>query len=182
DCDFVPQSLAELSNSKSLRVIDIDGGDDNGKVELNLSILKKLSHIRTIARMNFEECIFPSYWAPAFTDGFSNLVIVFETDCNLTEDDVREMLKERKQNNLGGIDWEHDFVEVGDTDVVYDWDQSAGSIIQADIDGHSNWWAWFLGVFVVGGISVGWWRIKLRTKTSDSIEEQISDLNEESST
>gem|GEM_PF-6848683 len=69
-----------------------------------------------------------------------------------------------------------------DREYRYDWDQAAISIVGADIEGHSNWWAWFLGVLVVDGISVGWWRMKLRTKTSDSIEEQIGDLNEESST
>gem|GEM_PF-5144016 len=110
DCDFFPQSLAELSNSKSLRDIDIKGGDDNGKVKLNLSILKKLSHIRTIASMEFEECISPSYWEPAFTDGFQNLVDVNLSDCNLTDEEVREMLIKREGNNLGGIDWAHNYI------------------------------------------------------------------------
>ena len=92
------------------------------------------------------------------------------------------MLIDREGNNLGGINWYHNHVIVVESENRYDWDQTAYSIIDADVEGHFNWWAWLLGVFVVGGVIVGWWRIKLRTKTSDSIEEQISDLNEESST
>lgn len=187
-CDFPAKSLGELMNSKSLREIAVSGADsshlqvhEDWDVELDLQALVRLSTMKTVKELDFENCIFPSHWDSVFSDGFTNLVKVSLRDCNLTEDDVREMLKERNQNTLGGIDWQHSFVQLGDPDVEYDWDQTAHNIIQADIEGHSNWWAWFLGVLVLGAIGIGWRRLKLRTKPSYSIVEQISDLKEETS-
>ena len=170
-CIFDPQDLKELSNSESLQYIwikasDLSNRDQGIKIELDSRTLSELSHLPSLIHLQLRDFIFPSDWVTAFTDGFKNIAQVDLPNCNLSDEDVREMLKERVRKNHGGIDWSHNWrylvpheSRLAQTD--YEW---PSDIIEADVKGHFNWWAWILAVIVAGG---GYWRFKLKRKNND---------------
>ena len=153
----------------------------NPSSKIELRTLRALSAIPNLETLDLEECQLPyGFDAELFRSGFLDLYGLWIKDCNVSLEDVEKILADREANGLnhfsGYFNMQHygKFRPRGDA--------SVSDLLRQAEEGTQSWWIWCIALLVGSSLGVGWWRIKLRTKTSDSIEEQISDLNEESST
>ena len=178
DCKFLAHNTIEsLITCKELRFLSIS----NPSSKIELRTLRALSAIPNLETLDLEECQLPyGFDAELFRSGFLDLYGLWIKDCNVSLEDVEKILADREANGLnhfsGYFNMQHygKFRPGGDA--------SVSDLLRQAEEGTQSWWIWCIALLVGSSLGVGWWRIKLRTKTSDSIEEQISDLNEESST